>query len=159
MKPKPQELLITLPLNELREHLLRDIYGHPSDNCNISPLLAEIISLISQNKNDIHVQFPSDDDVDILDRPVTSPILWRYSRWSNSTEKWLKDKKRSEQERQARFIFQFNVERACKTVMRFTELDHPNAMKVALNLVNKNHEHKVIAMGGKPFAKTIEEIA
>lgn len=154
-KKDPLEIpKIVLPINLYIDALLRQ-----DDYIDVDEITAQIIYAICKNQYLVHVQFPTDyNAVDIMGRPLTTPVVWRINAFRESTERWLKARKTAEEERAARHIYSANLKNVMKTVMAFTGVDEKFAQPVAEKLVRKNEEKKVIAMGGKPFYKTLDEL-
>lgn len=151
MNKEPKK--ITLPLDEFVEILLEDRHYRE-----VKPTVAELLFLHCQNKTLVYIQLPGDKDVDILGRPITKPIAWRFAKWQSSTEAWLKSKLRAEEERKQRFVEEANINRIKRHLLKTTELNEEFAMRLAVKWVTAKQEHKYLRLGGKPFIKSIDEI-
>lgn len=145
---------IVLPLNETIDLLLGD------NHYRVMPRkFAEQLYAKCRNKRLVFVQFPEDKHaINILNHPITAPVVWRLHHYRESTEAWLTARKRSEEDRRARFVFDANVRIALRAIQSFSELDEKFALPLAIDKVKKNQEKHIIAMGGKPFYKSFDEL-
>jgi len=156
MKETPREKqLVSCPLDELVDAILGDADEKP-----ITENLALAIHSICKNHHTAFIQFPGDGHVNILDRPIVRPILWRHHRYASSTERWLKAKKIAEQERKDSYVFRHNLEIAVRAVMKETGLDREQCLPLAIKQVKRGKagEKTILAFGGKPFIKSFEEL-
>lgn len=159
-----KNLLVTVNLVELIEALLTDIefageqVSHPADYREIPQSLADAIYAKCRNKCLAYVQFPDGKELNITGKPITSPLLWRHSKFVASTEKWLHNKQVAEQERQQMFIRQHNISYAIRTIMKFTGVDEKFALPLAVKWVEEGKERNLVMMGGKGFVKKFEDL-
>lgn len=118
---------ITLFLDEY----LEDMLGH-DDSRPIRVNVAEILDVKLKGKLTYHVQWP-----DQFNPELSRPLLWKYSAWADSVERWTKQRERSERERVAKFIFDKNVELIAEELMVFG-LTEEQALGSAFGLLKKN---------------------
>jgi hypothetical protein len=144
---------ITLPLQTLVHHILRGEHYVP-----ISSDVAEIILHHTNNKHTCHVQFPSDEDVDILGNFIETPMLWEYGAWCRSSEKWLKMRVRSQKERDERFILEANITQVARCILRQAYVTPDAARMIARSMITKKDYARIKLVGCKKLFTTIEEL-
>lgn len=123
-----KEPSFNITLSEFLLSHLREDFSIP-----ISHRLGEIVESISRDKLLCHVQWKDHDGV-----LLHSPVLWRYKYWVESVDKWVDNKKKSEQERVRHFIFLANVKIVTKLCMTYMLMDEHRANELALNVVRYN---------------------
>ena len=98
---KSDDPIIPLPLSVVIDLFLGDRhYGEwPAKHLK----WLEPIKVLSKNTFICHIR-----EADEFDPFIKTPIIYRYARWKESSDLWLKQKARSERERQDRFVFQRN---------------------------------------------------
>jgi hypothetical protein len=96
---KPPKDTITLPLDEYLADLLGENHSVP-----IRANVAEILDIKLKGKCTYHIQWP-----DAYNPDLRKPLLWSYAAWVESVELWERQRKRSHDERVARFMFEENV--------------------------------------------------
>lgn len=149
-----ERILVTLPLVDYMEALLGD-----NDYKAVSQSVAIAIYALTRNKKIAYVQFPDDPNaVNLFGQHIQVCILWRHKSYYASCEAYVARKLRGEKDRQEWELRKYNINQAKITIMKFAGLDEKFALPLAVSKVDKNQEDQIIAMGGKPFAKTIEEI-
>lgn len=101
-----EELNITLPLRSfIDSHLGRQADGsHMWFSRPIDRNIAAIILAKTDNKSLCYIQWADDMSPDLKE-----PILWEWSAWRDSSERWLRQKKYSEAQRIEREIEKQNV--------------------------------------------------
>ncbi len=109
------DLNITIPLTDYLSSVLRDKHFAP-----VSKIEAEIIKLKTNNKHTCYVQ-EHDPETGVK---LPEPLLWRFHTWKQTTDNWLELKRKSQLERDARFVFEENVNRLTRAVTRMTGLEH-----------------------------------
>lgn len=127
-KQKSDEPSFNITLSEFLDSHLRTDFC-----CPVSHRLGEILEVISKDKCICHVQW-----LDFDGKKLSSPVLWRYKYWIESSERNAIAKQKSEQERIRRFIFNKNLEiltEACQATM---QLDDKWARDTALSILLKN---------------------
>lgn len=145
MKEKPS-FQITLE-DFLNSHLGSD-HSRP-----IPQHLAEIVEIISKDLLVCYVQWP-----DQYSPHLDGPILWRYKYWYDDNERIMRARKRSEDERIKRFIFEANVRlvaRFCKT--HFGQDDNWSSV-TAFSLMKKGNMKAIKALGIEKLIETEEEL-
>lgn len=154
IKPKdPENPLATFFLRPLVRDLLRGEYYIP-----ISEDTAEIILMHYKNQRVCHVQYPSDQDVDILGKPIDTPILWEIGAWQTSSEKWLKGKIRSEKEREERFILDANINLVARCILKMAYINPDAARVIARKCILNKDFVRIKAFGCARLYKTIKEL-
>ena len=108
----------------------------------ISKKLGEVIEKISKEKLICHIQWTGFDG-----KKLHNPIVWRYKYWVDSSEKWQKDKDRSDRERTERHIFNANVKRVSKRCMEFMLMDEQHASSTAFCIVKHNKKNAMEMLG------------
>lgn len=145
--------LVSLPL----DILVKDLLGE-AHYVSISRLTAEILYGHCKNRHTCHIQFPGEEDVDVMGRVINEPILWSMSAWQSAVERRLKAKLRSDRERDERFIFEANIKLVGKALARFSGLEFEIARLTARRwLVDKDHA-KIRAIGVVKLYTTIQEL-
>ena len=118
---------ITLPLDKLLDELLGDDhYRH------VSPDIADILFAVCKNQNLIFIQREDRNGM-----KLQVPRLWRLWAWRQDTESWLAAKRRSDIERDARFVFEENVKRVAKAITRETFIEGDAARALAYRKMRK----------------------
>lgn len=125
---------ITIPLESYLNSVLIDKHCSP-----ISPLEAEVIKLKTANK---HTAFVQEIDYE-TGKKLPQPLIWRHHVYLQTTDRWLENKRRSQQERDERFVMEENVNRLTKAVMRETGLEG-NVARVTAWSALKNKKFSLI---------------
>lgn len=147
---------ITIPLKILVDELLTD--SHYKEI--VDSTLALVLSELGKKQCYYYIQFPGDNDVNIFGHPIKRPILWRYSKWADSTERYLRAQARAQKEREERFVQEFNINRVKRALSKLApDIDDKALTDAARKIVLKGQEAKAIALGCQPFAKSVEEIS
>lgn len=144
---------ITLPLNVLVEHLLHGEHYVP-----ISMDVAEVIHHHTKNQHSCYIQFPSDDDIDIVGKYIDTPILWECGAWRTSSERWMKSKMRSQKERDERFILEANIVQVARCILRQAYVTPDAARMIARSMISKKDYARIKLVGCKKLYTTIEEL-
>lgn len=144
--------LVTFRLSTIVSDLLR---GH--DYVNVSQETAELLLLACKNQHTCHIQLPCHENLDIFNQPITQPRLWAFNSWQSSTERWLRQKKRSDDERDARNIFDANVKLVTRAILRISPINQDAAMMLARHAL-LSHPDSIPAMGVRKLITTVEEI-
>lgn len=85
------EITITIPLKEfVKSHLNNGAWSNRPINRDI----ASIILAKTDNKQYCYIQWPDEMSPDLQE-----PLLWDFVAWRDSEEKWLRQKRYSEQQR------------------------------------------------------------
>lgn len=113
------------------------------DKCPIPPSLAHTLHPLLKDSIQYKVTFQSHDE-----RELDWPLLWRYTDWMLSNERYQAAKARAERERVARWISSQNIRRLTNALMREQKLDESYATKLAINLLNKNTPWEVLHILG-----------
>lgn len=162
-----EQLLNGIPLSIFVSQILGD-YDHEGqldgiirnhDYVEVHPVIAEILFAHCRNKHTVYIQFPgSEHELNILGKPISVPLVWRWSKFVASTELWLAQRKRAEDERKEYFVREYNIKQAMRTFMSYTGIDEKFALPLAQKVVMKDQETKIIKMGGKPFVRKWEDL-
>lgn len=157
MSIKPS--LVTLQVGDLVADLLQDKGCVP-----VHRSVAESILLVCKNTILCHVQFPTDIDCEVFSEmnggsKMQGPILWEIGYWQFSTEKWLREKKRSNDRRNEQFVLDENVRRVSKRLkLNFPSLSDDNIRSVARRYVMNKDERALEYFKVGKLATKIEEI-
>ena len=146
MSEKKERKKITLFLDEYLEDLLGDNHSIP-----IRQSLAEQLEIQLKGSQLHHIQF-----ADQYSPDLRKPLLWKYSAWKESVVLWDRQKKRSHDERVARFILEHNVKSLAKILMRDYFMDENTARSASLSMIKKNKLTKIEFFGGKLITKEEE---
>jgi len=114
---------------------------------------AEIVSLLTAGQNLIHIQ-----RTDRNNKPLPFPILWRYDAWRRDSESWEHARARSERERNARFVFEENVQRVSRAITLLSEIDGDAARVLAFRKLKGNYEKLITETLQVKLAQTIDDI-
>ena len=105
--------------------------------------LAEIIEALAVGKERIHIQW-------VEHERKTRAVLWEYKWWKESSEKWEKDKAKSESERRERFIYQANMENVVKALKKDPfNIIGDRAIETAHSFIKKRQIKKLEYIGVK----------
>jgi hypothetical protein len=143
----------SFPLDIIIKDLLRDEHCVP-----ISPITAEVILMQTGNKHFCHIQFPSNDAVDITGRFITKPHLWSINEWRSSSEKWMRDKIKSQQRRDAQFVYEGNVRLISRAILRFAYVHPDAAVVLARTWIDKSDFGRIKAVGVKQLYNHVKEL-
>lgn len=122
------------------------------DHCTeISPKLASIVEVLSANKCICHVQWTS-----FTGERLSSPLLWRYKYWIDSSEKWLESKRRSEEARVKKYIFDANIRRLSRAYVAQFNMDETKATDLSITILSRNLVGGVRLVGVKLITKESE---
>ena len=128
MKEK-SDIFITLPLNDFISILLRE-----DESFSVSNKLGLAIDALSKDQLLVHVQW-----VSFEGKALSSPLVWRYKEWVASSQKDAIAKKRSADERLAKFIFDANMRKVSRALMRSPHMmDESFAISTAFGLIKNN---------------------
>jgi len=149
----PPNPLVTVPL----QALVKDLLG-AAHYTSVSKVVADMLFIHTKNKHTCHIQFPSDSDVDMWDKPITAPILWNIGAWQASSEKHLRAKRRSQLEREARFILDANILLLGKAICRFTNIDFEICKLMARKWINTNDPRIKVVGLKRPLYTNVNEL-
>lgn len=150
MPPSPN---VSLPF----DILIRDLLGH-NHYVPISQLTAEVILMHTGNRHSCHIQFPSDNDVDVTGRFIDHPLLWDLNAWNTSVERYRKQKLRAQQEREARFVLEGNTRLIARALMRFANIESDPARCLAHQFLTKKDYARIKAVGVKRLYENVNEL-
>ena len=146
--------LVTLPLDTIVSDLLADF-----DCRAISPEVAEILSLVTDNKATYHIQFPGPDEVDINGTPLDGPRLWSLRHWQRAAERNTKIKLRGIRDRETWIIREANVKLIAKFLVKMCAINPDAAMCIARYKLDKNDVTiKCILPSGRKLYTNVKEI-
>ena len=128
MSKQKSDSSLTLDLSEFIDILLREDFSYP-----VSHKQGEILEALSKDMLLIHVQWTTFEG-----SKLPRPVVWRYKYWTDSSERWQKQKEESERRRIEKFIFDSNVKLVTKACVRFLNFDEQVAINTALTLVKQN---------------------
>lgn len=144
----------TFYLSEIVEHLL-----HGYDYVTVSEHVAEVLLMCTGNKHTCHVQLPSDPDaVSVSGITITKPRLWNINCWNASVERGLKASLRAEAERNARFVYQANVNQVVRCILKQWPVHIDQANTIARVMLDRKQYDKILAMGVKSIIMRVEDI-
>src|ERR1017187_7291950 len=129
--------IFSISLHDFISSHLRDDFSFP-----VSLKLAEVIDKLSRGKCICHVQFTSFEG-----KKLNHPLLWKYKYWVESSEKYQKDKERSEHERQERYIFDYNVKIVSKACINIMLMEESQALSTAFVIVKHNKTNALTMLG------------
>ncbi len=97
---------------------------------------------------------------DFNGKDLKYPILWRYTDWMLSNERYKTAKDRAEKERVSRWIYSQNLKRLSNALAKEQKLDESYSTKLASNLLNKNTPWEVLHILGlnQPLITKEEEL-
>lgn len=149
----PPSPLVTLPL----QILVKDLLG-AAHYVSVSKITAEMLFIHTKNKHTCHIQFPSDSDVDMWDKPLTSPMLWEIGAWQASSEKHLTAKRKSQLAREARFILEANILLLGRAICRFTNIDFEICKLMARKWIVTNDPRIQVVGLKRPLYTNVNEL-
>lgn len=126
-----------ISLEDFLDSHLADAHSRP-----IPHHIAEIVEILAKDRLLCYVQWP-----DKYSPHLDGPVLWRYKYWAEDFERTMRARKRSEDERVKRFIFEANVRlvaRFCKT--QFGQDDNWSSV-TAFSLMKKGNMNAIKALG------------
>mgnify|MGYP001583014382 CR=1 FL=1 len=91
--------------------------------------LCSLLSSIDKEELFFHVEYPSEDN------KMPFPRVWKVHSWRESYEKWIKERKRAEEQRQMRFFQEKKLEELTAAVERDTGLEYELALMVARGIM------------------------
>jgi len=124
----------------------------------VSEDTAFVIQTVTDSKQFCHLQFPTDNDVDILGRPIESPILWEIGAWSTSSEKWQRQKLLSQRRIDEYNIFNANVHRIARAILKIAYVNPDAARVLAHGMLMRHEEERIKSMGVNKLIETVEEL-
>jgi len=136
MKKPPDT--ITLPLDEYLEDTLGENHSVP-----IRASVAEILDIKLKNRLTYYVQWP-----DKYNPDLKRPLLWRYKAWIESVDLWERQRKRANDERVARFIFEANVKLVAKQITYKYNMPIERSTLCALSIIKCKTMHLKVAQCG-----------
>lgn len=134
--------LISVPLDDLIISLIGD---HVSgiDKCSIPLSIAEALSPHLTDSIQYKILFQDFDG-----KKLSHPVLWRYTDWMLSAERYNRQKKRSEEERVARWIFNQNHNDLSKALSKSQGLTEEFANRLATKLLTGNAPIEILKQLG-----------
>lgn len=142
---------ITIKLRDLVSLLLGDSHSEqfPPGYRHV----AELIEIKAKGTHICHVQW-----TDQWCPELQEPVLWVYARWCESVERWERARKRAEEERKAKFIFDANVRMVTDYCKKYFCMDKNWAATTAYGLVKNNRFNGLKVIGVDNLYTTIEEL-
>ena len=123
------DIFITLPLYDFVSVLLRD-----NESFHVSHKLGLVLDALSKDKCLVHVQW-----ISFEGKNLQLPLVWRYKQWTESSTKYIIAKKKSDEERIAKFIFDANIKKVSRALMRSPyAMDESFAVSTAFSLLKNN---------------------
>lgn len=129
---------------------------HGYEEVPISNSTAEVLFLVCKNKVLCHVQYPGHGEVDITGKLITQPHLWAIERWQDSSEKWLRARAWSEKQRDERLVFEANIRKVQRAILKMAMISPEFATVLAHRMVKKNEMDKITALGVRLFTNVKE---
>lgn len=123
---KKEEPQITTDLREYIDIFLGDSHYREHKY----PKTAEIIEIKARNTFICYIQWK-----DEYDKPLRLPVVWSYAAWADSEERRARAKKRSEEQRVERFIFEANTKIVAKACERYFNMDNTMATATAISML------------------------
>jgi hypothetical protein len=90
--------------------------------------------------------------------PLQYPVLWQWKEWYDSSEKWKRDKDRSEKDRVRRWIAEANTKIIAKRLMLVYEFDEAQAFTTASRLLRQGKLGNIRALGVNKLVTKEEEL-
>lgn len=131
----PPETEITIGPLYLRKYL-DDVLGTAHHDCAIiHEVHALIISAADKDEQLCHVEMPD------AENGLNYPRLWRIKPWKESYHRYLKVKKRSEEDRVKACIFKENVDRIIKKLRMATGItDNDDSLRTIAQVIVKKKD-------------------
>ncbi len=146
---KENEILITIPLSEYVDAKLGSgTWNYKEIKTNI----AELIEIKCKNTFICAIQWP--DKYNGLD----NPLLWPIAGWRDATERWQAEKKRSEERRIAKFIFEANMRVVSAKAMKYFSIDDTFAQPIAHQYLIKKRLNALLTIGVTRIITSEEEL-
>jgi len=153
------EQLVTFPLASIVSDLLRKNEGQdPQHFVTVCEITAECLYTVCKNEHTCHVQMPSDDDVDILGKPITSPVLWEIGAWLNSSERWQRQKLMSQKRIDIHNIYNANINRISRCILRMSPINPDAARMLAHRWMERGDMVRIQMVGVNKLFEKVEEI-
>ena len=141
----------TVKFSEFIEAFLGDSHSKPVPDNLLH--LVPAIKAVARKTLICHVR-----EADEWDPLICRPIIYRYSKWIEDSDRWLKQKRRSDKERDDRFIFEYNVKLIAKFLNREYQYDMDKGLVIGFSWLKTNSALlKVFHPTFKPITK-IEQI-
>lgn len=148
---QPKEQLGTFVLKDLINDILHTHYYRP-----ISQKTAEIIFLLTHNKHTCYIQFPGDES--ITGEPLQHYVIWDIEQWHKSAEKYRNDKIKAQERREKKFIYDANIKRIAKAIVKFSALDYEIAQITARRMLDDNDLPRIKSIGVKQLYTNVKEL-
>ena len=147
-----EDRLITRPLKEYLYLILGRGYW---DSRPIPLELAEFLLVITQNKPEwgYHIQLSGE-----LDQMLDEPILHTYRHWVGCSEKFTRDKKRSEKSRDELFVLKANVKVVRDHIEAYFWIPEEMAEGIAYSWVKHNRLAALREVGVEKLYSNIKEL-
>lgn len=143
---------ITLSVKSFIDVALGRSYWHDRP---LPPDVGEILLLITRNSPEFGCFIQTRDE---FNQPLSEPVLWKYSAWSDSHERYVRQKKRSEEERVKRFIFEANVNTVAKRIAAVLGVTGDAGRMTAIQLVRANKQGTLRFLGVNKLITKEEEL-
>lgn len=141
MTEKSKPKLGTIPMYDIVHGFLG--YGY-WDKRPIPKHIAEIIFTSLKNESLGYIQFEDEDTL----LPLEEPILWDYSFWVVSTEKWKRARAYSDKEREKNEILNHNIKLISPFIGTFLGIEDPEKCKSKAYEILKGNKIKHLRLIG-----------
>lgn len=121
----------------------------------LPPDIGELLLLITNNNPEFGCFIQTSDE---FNQPLSEPVLWKYSAWSDSHERYMRQKKRSEEDRVRRFIFEANVNTVAKRIAIVLGISGDAGRMTAIQLVRTNKQGTLRFLGVNKLITKEEEL-
>jgi hypothetical protein len=143
-----EEQTITIPLRDFVDILIGD-----ADNCPIPQQYAELVFLLTKNEHTCFIEW-----ADEMSPNLQVPLMWRIPAWRQRTESWLRAKNYSDKERVKRWIFEGNVQRITKELMKISGLEEHLARIAAFSMLKNNKTGNIKMVGVQKLIEKESEL-
>lgn len=89
---------------------------------------------------------------------LDEPLLWNYDLWLTSQERWARQQKRAEDERNARAIFNANVDNLTRVILRVARVSDSQAGMIASKMVREDNWDGAKQLGLKKIVTDVKDI-
>ena len=147
---KNSPLTITIPLEDLYDCIL----GHEKRGVQSIPLeTASLLHELVKHGTAYKVEFS-----DQWGEALECPLFWSYKEWSESNQRYEKQKNYSQRERIKSFIFDANIKIVSKYLIKELLYEEESAVALAYSLLKGQKYGNIRAIGIKKLITKEEEL-